>query len=330
MLRLRAATSAARQIQSAAQASRQRCRRVLVAAVFVGVYGVWTLDATPNNAPTTIANNRKTRAMDVALRGKVAAAAQQWSRAARLFLRAFELDHDRGYLYSAGRCYEGAGDHPEARRLYRRVIALPAANDRLPHHPDFGAKAKARLANLPSHPPLRRTHGASDTGPLPLTTQRPPGAPPSPALPARSEKVAVRVARVSSAENPLLTQRQAGLIALSGGIATLAGAGLILWAELDWRDYEALRDPDGRFHTLGFEAAQRRIDTINRRLIAGWVVGATGVLAASAAGAAWFRTARSVGDSASARQSGRAGSTIGPMVGLAPHGGPLCGVRGQF
>jgi len=224
---------------------------------------------------------------------------KDFSTAAKLFLQAFDLDPAPDYLYSAGRAEMDAGQLPEAQRDFQRLVETTDASNR------FYAKAQARLVEVGTAlaakavtPPPRSEQPAKV--PAPLEPGSGPTVAPEKALP--PEKVAsvqtVQTKVNAPSPEPAHATNWPGRIAAGTGAAACVGAAYLLAsAAFAQNDLDAKRTLPGAVFNpklISLSQAKSTQESINTRIVAGWVTGGIGVAALGLGAWLWTKDASRV------------------------------------
>ncbi len=192
-----------------------------------------------------------------------------------LYRQAYKLDPQPGYLYSAGRAAQKAGQLDTAKADFEAVVA------KVPADSPFAIKARARLAEIAAEKakakppePEKPAPAVVKPAPKPVVTTPPPAAPapPAPAAPARANSTA-------------WAMLGGGAMVLGGGV--LLGIGALNEAEL----LDSYKDPKtGKYDLsrIDRDELRAREGSYNLRVIGAYGLGGVG-LAAAIAGALWLR-----------------------------------------
>lgn len=176
-----------------------------------------------------------------------------------IYHRAYKLHPVAGYLYSAARAEEAAGQLQLAARDYGQLMATVPARD------PFHQRAAARLAGLRG-----RVAQAPQRAQVQARTKTQAHSSAPPAVP------------------PLL---------LSGGAALAVAAGSWRWAEADWSDLMARKTTENTFRGLTRAQAEAEARWVNQRMVAAYVLVGLGATATAIGGWLWWRQ-RGAGEAA--------------------------------
>ena len=250
------------------------------------------LCALPAGPRLAVAANSGRAAVEKALGQEAEAeyAAGRFKQAALLFHRAFAQRQDVGYLYSAGRAEQQAGQVDEALATYATVLRLAPAGS------EFARKARLyldaikaqRAAQPAAQPPAPGPLAAAPPpvpapAPVPATPTVAPAVPPTPGTAAPAPLTSV-AATPSPPTPPELADDapRAGWWLLAGGTALAIGGAGIAWSS--WRDVRRLDEAVGAASSAvkaqAVEDYKAAAQQSKGPIVGGWIAAGVGVAAA--------------------------------------------------